>query len=176
MRYLLLILLCAAGTSEETTDVVVYGGTSAGIIAAVQAVRMGKSAIVVCPDRHLGGLSSGGLGFTDTGNKSVIGGLSRDFYHRVYEHYQKPDAWRQMKQGEYGNKGQGTPAMDGERRTMWIFEPHVAEGIFEDYVREYKIPVHRDQWLDRKDGVTKDGGRIVSIRTLDGSVWRGRMF
>ena len=176
MRFLLLILLCAAGTTEETTDLVVYGGTSAGVIAAVQAVRMGKTAVIVCPDRHLGGLSSGGLGFTDTGNKSVIGGLSRDFYHRVYEHYQKPDAWRQMKQSEYGNKGQGTAAMDGERRTMWIFEPHVAEAIFEDYVREYKIPVHRDKWLDRKDGVTKEGARITSIRMLDGSVWRGRMF
>jgi len=176
MRYLLLILLCAAGTTEETTDLVVYGGTSAGVIAAVQAVRMGKTAVIVCPDKHLGGLSSGGLGFTDTGNKSVIGGLSRDFYHRVYEHYQKPEAWRQMKQGEYGNKGQGTAAMDGERRTMWIFEPHVAEAIFEDYVREYKIPVHRDHWLDRKDGVTKDGAQITSIKMLDGSVWRGRMF
>ena len=48
-------------------DIVVYGGTSAGVIAAVQAARMGKSVIVVCPEKHLGGLSSGGLGFTDTG-------------------------------------------------------------------------------------------------------------
>jgi len=173
---ILALLLCAAAPADETYDVVVYGGNSAGIIAAVQAVRMGKTAVLVCPDRHLGGLSSGGLGFTDTGNKSVIGGLSRDFYHRVYEHYQKPEAWTQMKQNEYGNKGQGTPAMDGDRRTMWIFEPHVAEAIFEDYVKEYRIPVHRDRWLDRKGGVQKEGARIVAIRTLDGATWRGRMF
>ncbi|HZE96761.1 MAG TPA: FAD-dependent oxidoreductase [Planctomycetota bacterium] len=177
MRWMILaLLLCAAAPADETYDVVVYGGNSAGIIAAVQAVRMGKTAVLVCPDRHLGGLSSGGLGFTDTGNKSVIGGLSRDFYHRVYEHYQKPEAWTQMKQNEYGNKGQGTPAMDGDRRTMWIFEPHVAEAIFEDYVKEYRIPVHRDRWLDRKGGVQKEGARIVAIRTLDGATWRGRMF
>ena len=65
-------------------DVVVYGGTSAGVIAAVQAKKMGKTVVVVGPDKHLGGLSAGGLGFTDTGNKAVIGGLSRDFYHRVW--------------------------------------------------------------------------------------------
>jgi hypothetical protein len=64
-------------------DVVIYGGTSAGVIAAVQAKKMGKSAIIVCPDKHLGGLSSGGLGWTDTGNKAVIGRLSREFYHRI---------------------------------------------------------------------------------------------
>ncbi len=60
-------------------DVVVYGGTASGVVAAVQAKKLGKSVIVISPDKHLGGLSSGGLGFTDTGNKAVIGGLSRDF-------------------------------------------------------------------------------------------------
>src|SRR5688500_3166721 len=72
-------------------DLIVYGGTSSGIIAAVQAKKLGKSVIVVGPDKHLGGLSSGGLGFTDTGNKAVIGGLSRDFYHRLWKEYQKPE-------------------------------------------------------------------------------------
>src|SRR5687767_10296447 len=95
-------------------DLIVYGGTSSGIIAAVQARKMGKSVIVVGPDKHLGGLSSGGLGFTDTGNKGVIGGLARDFYHRVWKEYQKPETWRWQKQSEYGNKGQGTAAIDGE--------------------------------------------------------------
>src|SRR5687767_8009791 len=75
-------------------DVVLYGGTSASIIAAVQATKMGKSVVVVCPDKHLGGLSSGGLGFTDTGNKAVIGGLSREFYHRVWKHYDQSSAWK----------------------------------------------------------------------------------
>ena len=108
-------------------DVVVYGGTSAAVTAAVQVMKMGKSVIIVSPDKHLGGLSSGGLGYTDTGNKEVIGGLSREFYQRLYSHYQKPDAWRWQKPAGYGNKGQGTPAIDGANRTMWIFEPHAAE-------------------------------------------------
>src|SRR3954447_19013670 len=89
----LLALLGAAPTTRAAeADVVVYGGTAAGVIAAVQASKMGKSVVLVCPDKHLGGLSSGGLGFTDTGNKAVIGGLSREFYHRVWKHYDRPDA------------------------------------------------------------------------------------
>jgi hypothetical protein len=128
------------------------------------------------PDKHLGGLSSGGLGYTDTGNKAVIGGLARDFYHRVWTHYSQPAAWNWQKREEYGNQGQGTPAIDGEQRTMWIFEPHVAEQVFEDYVREYAIPVFRDQWLDRTKGLKKEGARIVSLSTLGGESYAGKMF
>ncbi|GAB3254833.1 FAD-dependent oxidoreductase [Larkinella harenae] len=158
-------------------DVIVYGGTSAAVTAAVQVKKMGKTVIVVSPDKHLGGLSSGGLGFTDTGNKEVIGGLSREFYHRLYQHYQKPDSWKWQKQNEYGNKGQGTPALDGSNRTMWIFEPHAAEQVFEDFVKEYKLPIYRDEWLDRSaKGITKKGGKIQSIRTLSGTVYEGAMF
>ena len=65
---------------------------------------MGKSVLVVSPDKHLGGLSAGGLGFTDTGNKAVIGGLAREFYHRLYLHYQQDSAWKWQKREEYGNK------------------------------------------------------------------------
>jgi FAD dependent oxidoreductase len=165
-----------SGAQSVQYDVVIYGASSAGVIAAVQAKKMGKTVVVVGPDKHLGGLSSGGLGFTDTGNKAVIGGLSREFYHRVWRHYQEPGAWKWQKREEYGNKGQGTVAMDGEQRTMWIFEPHVAERVFEELVAEYKIPVHRDQWLDRAKGVRKDGSRIASITMLSGRTYTARMF
>ncbi len=173
---LLAVLCLCLGARAAEYDVVVYGGTSAGVTAAVQARRMGKSVVIVSPDKHLGGLSSGGLGFTDTGNKAVIGGLAREFYHRVWLHYQKPEAWKWQKREEYGNKGQGTPAIDGAQRTMWIFEPHVAEKVFEDFTREHEIPVHRNEWLDRARGVTKSGARITSIRTLSCRTYAGRMF
>jgi len=157
-------------------DVVVYGGTSGGVIAAVEVAMSGKSVAIVCPDRHLGGLTSGGLGFTDTGNKAVIGGLSRDFYHRVWKHYDHADAWRWQTRESYGNRGQGTPAIDGDNRTQWVFEPHVAEAVFEQFVAEHRIPVFRDAWLDREAGVVKRGPRIESIRMTDGRVYRARVF
>jgi hypothetical protein len=162
---------------KYSADVIIYGGTSAAITAAVQVKKMGKSVIVVSPDSHLGGLSSGGLGFTDTGNKEVIGGLSREFYHRLYEHYQQDNSWVWQKKAEYGNKGQGTPAIDGNNRTMWIFEPHAAEKVFEDFVKEYSLTVHRNEWLDRSaKGISKKAGKIRSFRTLSGKLYSGKMF
>jgi hypothetical protein len=169
-------LFSLGGAPRYQADVIVYGGTSAAIIAAVQVHKMGGTVIVVSPDKHAGGLSSGGLGFTDTGNKSVIGGLARDFYHRIWLHYQQPAAWNWQQQSEYGNKGQGTPAMDGAERTMWIFEPHVAEQVFEDYIRENNIKIYRDEWLDREHGVKKQSGKIVAITTLSGHTYSGKVF
>ena len=157
-------------------DIVIYGGTSAAVISAVQAQRMGKSVVIVSPDKHLGGLSSGGLGWTDTGNKSTIGGLSREFYQRIWQYYDKPETWQWQKRSAYGNRGQGTPALDGNESTMWIFEPHIAEQVFEDLIKEYEIPVYRDEWLDRKKGVKFAGQRIRSITTLSGKKYLGKMF
>src|SRR5687768_10385266 len=170
------LLVCGASFGAEDYDVVVYGATSGGVIAAVQAKAMGKSVVLVGPDKHLGGLTSGGLGYTDTGDKSVIGGLARDFYHRIWSHYNRPEAWRWQQKSEYGNKGQGTPAIDGAQRTQWIFEPHAAEKVFEDLVAEHKIPVVRNEWLDRAKGVKKTGARISSISMLSGKTYAGKMF
>ena len=157
-------------------DIVIYGGTAAAITAAVEAKNSGKSVVVVSPDTHLGGLTSGGLGFTDTGDKSVIGGLAREFYHRLWLHYNSDEAWQWQLKAEYGNTGQGTPAMDGENRTMWIFEPHVAEKVFEDLVKEHQIPVDRNEWLDRVNGVKMVGGKISAITTLSGKTYQAKMF
>jgi len=155
--------------ASKQYDVVIYGGTSAAITAAVQAKKMGKSVIVVSPDEHLGGLSSGGLGWTDSGKKSAVGGLSLEFYQRIKQHYDQADAWRQQKPGQYSRYRPNDNA-------MWVFEPHVAEKVFEDFVEEYEIPVVRDQWLDRENGVKKVDGEIVSITTLDGNTYAGKVF
>ena len=177
MRLLALLCLCAYRlTAAENFDIVIYGGTSAGVIAAVQAKKMGKSVVIVGPDRHLGGLSSGGLGYTDSGDKSVIGGLSRNFYHRVWQYYQQPETWVHQKREAFGNKGQGTVAMDQRERTMWIFEPSIAEKVFEDYVNEFSLPVFRNEWLDRAKGVTLENGRIAEIRMLSGKSFAGKVF
>lgn len=144
-------LVCQAA-SENEYDLVIYGATSAGVAAAVQAKRMGKTVIIVGPDRHLGGLSSGGLGQTDIGNKQAIGGISREFYQRLGKHYGQAE--------------------------MWTFEPLAAEKVFEEYVAEHKIQVDRDEWLDRDSGkgVELKDGRILSITMLSGRSYRGRMF
>ena len=177
-----LVLICFLGTgvarSQSVHDVVVYGGTSAGVISAVQAKRMGKSVVIVCPEKHLGGLSAGGLGWTDSGNKDAIGGLSRDFYHRVWQHYQKEKSWTWQSKASFGDRNQSPPGQNGDGATMWVFEPHVAEQIFEDLIREHRIPVYRGEYLDRESsmGVIVNESRIDSIKTRSGRSYRGKMF
>jgi len=176
LRLIPFLLAAAAFAAPRHADVLIYGCTSGAITAAVQVKKMGKSVLVVCPETHLGGLTAGGLGFSDTGNKAVIGGLSREFYHRVWKVYDQPKTWRWQKREEYGNKGQGTPALDLTGRTMWVFEPHVAEKVYEEWVKETKIPVIRNAWLNRESGVKMEGGRIASITMLDGKTYTANMF
>src|SRR5438874_8767196 len=118
----------------EKVDVCVYGGTAGGLAAAVTVAREGKSVILVEPGRHLGGMSSGGLGQTDFGNKQVIGGLSRQFYKRVGKFYGQEESWQ--------------------------FQPHHAEAVFEEWVKENKLPVVREQ---RLKSVRKEGKKILAI-------------
>ncbi|MFN7935673.1 MAG: FAD-dependent oxidoreductase [Bryobacteraceae bacterium] len=180
MSFLKVSAFLAAGAllnaAPRQSDVVIYGCTSGAMTAAVQVKKMGKSVQLVCPEKHLGGLTAGGLGWTDSGNKGVIGGLSREFYHRVWLEYEKPETWKWQTREQYGNKGQGTEAIDQGGRTMWIFEPHVAERVYEDWMKELKIPIVRNAWLDRAKGVKKTGDRITSIRTLDGKEYAAKMF
>ena len=150
-------------------DIVVYGGTSGGIIAAIQAAKMNKSVVLIEPSEHLGGLTSGGLGATDIGNKAAIGGLSRGFYRAVAEHYGKDDAWNWEKREAYRSNRQA-----GETE-MWTFEPHVAEAIFREMLDAAKVPVVTGR-LDLKNGVFKVGERISSIRLEEGLEFTGTVF
>lgn len=124
---------------RRSVDIAVYGATSAGVIASVAATKEGKSVLLIEPGRHLGGMTSGGLGWTDFGNKAVIGGMSLDFYRRVGRAYGKTDA-------------------------AWTFEPRVAEKVFRDLVGECKLDVLFEHRLVRERGtLVKTGARISEI-------------
>ncbi|MBO9732518.1 MAG: FAD-dependent oxidoreductase [Chitinophaga sp.] len=137
--------LVHAGTPKEV-DVCVYGGTSAGVIAAYTAKQLNKTVLLVSPEKQLGGLSAGGLGYTDIGNKSAISGISRDFYRRIGRHYGKFE--------------------------QWIFEPHVASETFQQYIREGKVDVLYDAQLSN---VKKEQGYITEIQLGD-QVVKAKMF
>lgn len=173
-----IFLLPLVARAEETAaakqyDVVVYGGTSAGIIAAIQAHKLGKAVVLIEPSNHLGGLTTGGLGATDIGNKQVIGGLARDFYHRIWEHYQNDDAWPREKRDDYNARNRRYNKNDV---TMWTFEPHVAAGVYEKMLAEAKIVPIMKERLDRKRGVKKNSQQIESITMESSRTFAGRMF
>lgn len=165
-----LVGMAAGQAQTEEYDVVIYGGSSAGVAAGVQAKRMGKSAVLIEPSQHVGGLSVSGLGFTDTGNKATIGGISREFYQHIKAHYDQPSAWKYQKAEAYSPY---RPADDA----MWTFEPHVAEGIFQMMMDEAGLVVVRGERLRRDaQGIEMDGTRILSITMESGRRFRGRMF
>lgn len=161
--------LIARPASAADHDIVVYGGTASGVAAAVQAARMGKSVVVIEPSRHVGGLTSGGLGYTDSGNKAVIGGIAREFYQCVKNHYDDPKAWVHQRPEQYANY---RPKDD----TMWTFEPKVAEQLLRAMLDEHRVPVVLGERLDRSKGVTLDGKSIVSITMESGKAFGGKMF
>lgn len=135
LSVILLVFLFGCSTKNiQNVDVCIYGGTSAGVIAAYTASLSGKKVLLIEPGRNLGGMSSGGLGYTDIGNKFVVTGLSRDFYRRVGKHYGKFE--------------------------QWIFEPSVAENVYNDYIKRENIEV---LYLYRLNGVNKSGNKIDEI-------------
>jgi hypothetical protein len=97
--------------TDHERAVVVYGGTGAAVIAAIRAALLGADVVVVSPDWHLGGLTSGGLGYTDSGNTRAIGSLAREFYRRVWRHYQQPDAWKWQPRARGSSRSPRSPAL-----------------------------------------------------------------
>ena len=167
-------ILCIMGflitcTRQPVYDVVIYGGTSAGVIAAVQVDRLGKSAVLIEPGDHLGGLTSGGLGRTDTGDKSVIGGMSREFYQRLKQYYDDASAWTYENPQDYSG-------YQKEADAIWGFEPHVAEQIYNEMLEETDVVVLKNERLDLSSGATVENGRIQAVLLESGKSVYGRMF
>lgn len=121
------------------TQVCIYGGNSGGVMAAVQLRRLGRSVILLEPGGHLGGLSTGGLSYTDFGNKAAIGGLAREFYRRVGAKYGVNEEWN--------------------------FEPHIAERVMLDLVTENQVPVYYRQFVAK---VQMRGKRLTALTTENG--------
>ena len=151
----LLVLFAVSITASERFDVVVYGGTAGGVITAVSAARAGMRVALLESGRHLGGMVSSGLGATDTGKKEVIGGYVLEFYLRAGRHYDM---------AQYGQDA------------TWMLEPHVAEEILRQMLRESGVAVMMEHRLREKDGVTKTGAMIHQITMESGASFDASVF
>ncbi|TCP33197.1 FAD-dependent oxidoreductase [Sphingomonas sp. BK235] len=170
---LLLLLTGAAAPPPpvaQSSDIVVYGCTAGGVIAAIEARRLGRSVTLVCRDDYVGGMTTNGLSWSDTGNHRAIGGLALDFYRRIKRHYDDPRAWtfapRPARAENFVDDG-----------AMWQFEPRVAERILERWITEAGVTIARRQPIDRSaDGVERAGARVVSFRSVTGRRFAGQVF
>lgn len=161
--------------ASDEKDIVIYGATPAGIAAAVQARRMGLEPILIEPSPVIGGLTTGGLGQTDSGKKASFGGISRKFYKDIKAHYDKDSSWKFQKRSEY--KPRGKTCWESGEDSMWTFEPSAARKVLDFWIRDNAIVLHRNERLDRgPGGVEKKDGRIVAIRTESGRRFAAKMF
>jgi len=156
-------------------DVVVYGDASGGVVAAVQASKMGKTAILISPVGHLGGLTTSGLGWSDIGNDKILGGLSREFYHALYQYYQKPESWKFQTKKSFRNRGQGIPALNPKTELASTFEPGAAEYVFDKMVHDAGVKVIKGR-LDLRNGVKKEGNSIEALILESGEEIKGKVF
>jgi hypothetical protein len=133
--------------------------------------------VLLEPGNYLGGLTTGGLGATDIGNKAADGGISRELYHRIARHYANDSAWKLEKREEFFSKrasGQSKASvLTSADATMWTFEPHVANKVYREMLKEAKVPWRLNQ---RLASVKKNGLRITEIRIEDGTVYRAKVF
>lgn len=166
---------CVRGTPPAERDLVIYGSSPAALTAAIEAQRLGRTAVIVCPETRIGGLTTGGLGQTDIGNKSAFGGLALQFYKDVADWYKVDSHWKYEKRSDYIPDGQCAGSFGED--SMWTFEPSAALEILERWERENKLEIVRGEFLDRRPGgVVRSGSRIVAIKTLSGKTFRGKMF
>ncbi len=175
-RIVLLVLVLAMAMltevkSQARYDIVIYGGTSAGISAAIQSSRMGKSVLLIEPSQRIGGLTTGGLGATDIGNKQAIGGISREFYQNIKKYYDDPANWKWQNREDYLQKRN-----TGNEDAMWTFEPSVALEVYKEMITSEKIDLVYGQRLNRKIGVKKQGAKIMEIKMESGTSYTGKIF
>ena len=152
-------------------DIVIYGGTSSGIAAAIQSSRMGKSVVLIEPTQRIGGLTTGGLGATDIGNKQAIGGISYEFYRNIKKYYDDPKNWK-WQTGEEYRQSRNTP----QEETMWTFEPSAALIVYKQMIKKENISLVYGEKLNRKSGVIKNNNQILEIVMLSGRRFKGEMF
>jgi len=166
---------CVRDSAPAERDLVIYGSSPAALTAAIEAQRLGRTAVIVCPETRIGGLTTGGLGQTDIGNKSAFGGLALQFYRDVADWYKVDSHWKYEKRSDYIPDGQCAGSFGED--SMWTFEPSAALAILERWERENKLEIVRGEFLDRgTGGVVREGSRIVAIKTLSGKTFRGKMF
>jgi hypothetical protein len=160
-RFLFLgVLMSLRSLGGESADVVVYGGTPAGISAAIAAARQGHDVALIDINAHLGGMVSGGLVDTDIGDRATVGGLADDFLKRVAKHYLDT----------YGADSEQVATCHNGIK----FEPHIAQTIFEGMLQEQpKIRIWRQH---RYRSLTQDGGTVTSLTVEDVQEKRTRTF
>ena len=132
---------------SRRAQVVVYGGTAAGIIAAIETKARGFSVLLLNPGWTVGGMTTNGLGYTDFGNEAVVGGRARRFYEDIGNYYEQPIAW--------------------------AFEPAAAQNVFATWLRDSGVEVTHGFYVAE---AVRKANHLIEISSTAGHRVVGEMF
>ncbi|TZF85061.1 FAD-dependent oxidoreductase [Pedobacter sp. BS3] len=162
----------------QTFDICVYGESASGVIAAIQSARLGKRVVLVSKNQHVGGLVTSGLTATDMNRNDMVGGLTREFYQRIYTYYLNPAVWKNQTRDEFFIKSlkRTYKGKNDERQMQWVYESKVAEKIMLDMLKEAGVKLWTNERLRLKNGVKKAGKQIVAITMESGKTVKAKVF
>lgn len=169
----------AFATAEENDfDICVYGESASGVIAAIQAARLGKNVVLISKNTHVGGLATSGLTATDMNRNDMVGGLAREFYQRIYAYYLNPDAWKNENRDDFFVRSvkRTYRGKNDDRQMQWVYESKVAEQIMFDMLKEAGVNLWFNERLKLKGGVSKKGRQITSITMESGKSVIAKVF
>lgn len=178
---IILLTLCAALSAQGATlktEVCVYGESASGVVAAIQSARLGKKTLLVSKNTHVGGLATSGLTATDINRQDQVGGIAAEFYGRIWDYYTQSGVWRNQTREEFfeSSKKRTFTGKNDARQIQWVYESGVAERIMKDMLAEAGVEVLYNAPLDLANGAQVRGGKIRSIRLLDGTTVKAKMF
>ncbi|RZK69575.1 MAG: FAD-dependent oxidoreductase, partial [Pedobacter sp.] len=167
-----------ASNNPSTYDICVYGESASGVITAIQSGRLGKKVVLISKNNHVGGLVTSGLTATDMNRNDVVGGLTREYYQRLYTYYLQPQVWVNQNRDEFFVKSlkRTYKGKNEDRKMQWVYESKVAEKIMIDMLKEANVEVWFNERLKLKGGVKKNGKQIEGIEMESGKLIQAKVF
>jgi len=169
--------MCATN-KENVFDICVYGESASGVMAAIQAARLGKNVVLISKNQHVGGLATSGLTATDMNRNDMVGGIAREFYQRIYAYYQDSTVWRNQDRDEFFVKSikRTYRGKNDDRQMQWVYESKVAEKIMLDMLEEAGVKLWFNERMKLEDGITKRGSKITAINMESGKTVKAKVF
>lgn len=178
MKKILLILLPLLISCKPQYDICVYGATASGVMAAIQAARMGQKTVLIANDSHVGGVATSGLTATDMNRHAVVGGLAEEFYKEIYKYYLNPDVWTCQTRDEFmvSTLKRTYTGKNDPRQIQWVYESKVAENIMKTMLEEAGVKVLYNSRIDRNQAINKKGSDIQSITLTNNQIIKAKVF
>lgn len=165
-------------SNNPAYDICIYGESASGVIAAIQGARMNKKVVLISKNNHVGGLVTSGLTATDMNRNDIVGGITKEFYNKIYNYYLDPTVWRNQDRESFmkSTLRRTYKGKNDERQIQWVYESSVAENIMKEMLENAGVEVLYNQRLSLNHLVEKDGTRIKSIHLENGNSISAKVF